>query len=261
MQIVTLTTDYGTRDYYVAALKGVILRMAPQVRLVDISHEIEPYNVASGAFVLWQACRWFPAGTVHLAVVDPGVGTARRIIVGRFAGQLVVAPDNGLVTFLHQDLPADAVHLVENQRFFLPEVSSTFHGRDIMAPVAAHLANGVEPREFGPVMDRLDVLALPHRAELKPGAIEGRVLYADRFGTLITNIAGDQLPAPARVGAGLRVEVGGVDAGPVRSTFGEGVPGELVALVGGAGLLEIAVNRGRAVDRFGVAATVRVVQD
>lgn len=258
MQIITLTTDYGTKDHYVGVLKGVILSIATDVRLVDITHDIEPHSVARGAFVIAQCAAWFPSGTIHVAVVDPGVGTNRRIILGRFNGRYVVAPDNGLITFLHRDTPAEAMYVVENRRYLLANPSATFHGRDIMAPVAAHLANGVKPHEFGPVADRVEMLAVPHRAAIESGAIVGRVLYVDHFGTLVTNVHVDQLNTFPGGAAGIVINVDGSSVGPLRAAFGDVPVGEPVALVGGTGLLEIAVNQGRASERFAANAEVRV---
>jgi len=254
--IVTLTTDYGTSDYYVAVLKAVILGIVPDARLVDITHDIAPQNVTQGAFVLWQAWSWFPAGTVHLVVVDPGVGTERQIIAGKYDGRYVVAPDNGLVTFVHRDRRIETVHVVEDRRYFLSQLSSTFHGRDIMAPVAARLASGVSIRLLGRVCEALALLPVPHRAAATGAALEGTVLYADRFGTLVTNIHADQMASGQGPAKPWTVSVGDQVIGPVQSTFASVPVGESVALFGGGGLLEIAVNQGRAVDRFGTDVIV-----
>ncbi len=258
MPIITLITDYGTRDHYVGALKGVILGLAPDVRIVDVTHDVEPYNVLHAAFVLRQIWPWYPKGTVHLAVVDPGVGSERRIVLGRYDGRCVVAPDNGLVTLVHRDWPAEALHLVENRRFFLPEPSASFHGRDIMAPVAAHLANGVHPRELGPMTDRLEMLPISNRAEATTEGLRGCVLHVDHFGTLVTNILQEQLVERGGSSRALEVLVNGKSIGPVRSTFSAACLGEPIALVGSCGLLEIAVNQGRAVELFGPPDTIRI---
>jgi S-adenosylmethionine hydrolase len=258
MPIVTLTTDFGTRDYYAGALKGVILSIAPKAVVIDITHDIEPHDVSHGAFVLWQNFGWYPLGTIHLAVVDPGVGSERRIIVGRYAGRYVVAPDNGLVTLVHRETLVEGVHVVQNRRYFLTQLSNTFHGRDIMAPVAAHLANGVKHREFGPVTDRLEMLGIAHRADRVGKAMRGGVLHVDRFGTLVTNIRCEQLTAPPFKRSALEVFVNDENVGPVRPTFSAAQTGKPVAFIGGSGLLEIAVNKGRAIDRFGPREAIRV---
>lgn len=258
MALITLITDYGTRDYYVGTLKGVILGIAPDVRIVDVTHEIEPHNVSHAAFVLRQIWPWYPAGTVHLAVVDPGVGSGRGIVLGRYGGQCVVAPDNGLVTFVHRDLPAEAMQVVENRRFFLPDPSTTFHGRDVMAPVAAHLANGVNPREFGPLTDRFEMLPISQRAEATTEGVRGCVLYVDHFGTFVTNISPEQLVERGGSSRVLEVRVNGKSIGPVRSTFSDVSLGEPIALIGSCGLLEVAVNQGRALEVFGPPDTIRI---
>ncbi len=258
MSIVTLTTDYGTRDHYVGAMKGVILGIAPKTTIIDITHDVGPHDILHGAFVLWQSWRWYPHGTVHVVVVDPGVGSGRRIIVGQYACQYVVAPDNGLLTLLHRETPPEAMHVVENRRYFLPATSATFHGRDIMAPVAAHLAGGVRIRELGPVTDRIEMLSIAHRAEWAGQALSGSVLHVDRFGTIVTNIHREQLTAPRIRRRALEVWVGEVNIGPVRSTFSDVPEGEPVALIGGTGLLEIAINQGRAADRLGPVGALRI---
>lgn len=258
MPIITLITDYGMRDYYVGALKGVLLRIAPDTHVVDVTHEVESHNILHAAFVLRQIWPWYPPGTIHLAVVDPGVGSERRIILAQYAGRYVVAPDNGLVTLVHRDEAVEATYAVENRRYFLSEVSATFHGRDIMAPVAAHLANGVKPWEFGPVIDRLELLPVADRAEVTNQGIRGSVLYVDRFGTLVTNIRQEQLMETGGRNPASEVLVNGTPIGPVRSTFCEVAKGEPVALIGSCGLLEVAVNQGRAIERFGPLEAVRV---
>ncbi|MEK7710730.1 MAG: SAM-dependent chlorinase/fluorinase [Planctomycetota bacterium] len=257
MPIISLLTDYGTRDAYVGAIKGVILGIAPEATIVDVTHEIEPYNVAHAAFLLRQVWPWYPVGTVHLVVVDPGVGTERRIIVGKYAGQYVVAPDNGLVTWLHRDFACDAMHVAEDRRYFLPKLSATFHGRDIMAPVAAHLASGVKLRNFGRVADRLEMLPIAHRAERTERGWRGRAIYVDRFGNLVTNVQQEQL-APPRSAEAWEVSVDDVNVGSIRMTFSDTAVGSPVAYFGGAGLLEIAINQGRAVERFGATPIVEV---
>ncbi len=257
MAIIALATDYGTRDGYVGAVKGVILRIAPSATIVDVSHEIEPFNVGDGAFVLRQAWPWFPEGTIFVAVVDPGVGTARRILVGEFEGRFLVAPDNGLVTWVHREFRCEAMHVAEDRRYFLPELSSTFHGRDMMAPVAAHLANGVRPRSFGRATNQVEILPIPRRAARTSEGLLGRIVYVDRFGNLVTNVGREQL-APGSPDESWVVSIGGESVGTVRSTFADVAVGSPIAYVGAAGLLEIAINQGRAVDRFGNRAEVTV---
>ncbi|MCO6438003.1 MAG: SAM-dependent chlorinase/fluorinase [Phycisphaerae bacterium] len=255
---ITLTTDFGLHDHYVAAMKGVIASIAPAARVTDICHSIAPQNVTHGGFVLWQAMRWFPAGTIHVAVVDPGVGTSRRILLGRYGGQFVIAPDNGLLTFIHREFRAEDMLVIENRNYFQTQLSMTFHGRDIMAPVAAHLANGTPLHNFGRATDRIEVLPISCRADVTGKSIHGQVLYVDHFGTLVSNVHREQLESLGRPGHALQVRCGGRNIGPLRSTFGEVAPGALLALVGSADLMEIAVNCGRADALFTDLADVVV---
>lgn len=258
MPIITLLTDYGLRDHYVGELKGVILSIAPQAQIVDISHDIEPFHVAQAAFVLHRVWSRFPAGTVHLVVVDPGVGSDRRIILGQYAGRFVVAPDNGLVTWVHRENEAEAMFVVEDRRYFLPQISSTFHGRDILAPVAAHLVNGVQPRAFGRTADRLEMLPMPHRGAAVDGGWLGSVIYVDRYGTIVTNIRVEQLRTSRGEVRSWDVLINGISIGPIRSAFGEVATGSALAIIGGSGFLEIAVNQGSAAQRFAPLVNVRV---
>ena len=258
MPIITLLTDYGLRDHYVGELKGVIFTIAPKAQVVDITHDIEPFNVRQAAFVLQRVWARFPAGTVHLAVVDPGVGSDRRIILGQYAGRFVVTPDNGLVTWVHREYEAEAMFVVEDRRYFLSQITSTFHGRDIMAPVAAHLANGVQPRAFGRVTDRLEMLPIPHRAAATAGGWLGSVIYVDRFGSMVTNIREEQLRTRRGEQRSWDVLVNGTSIGPIRSAFCEVAAGTALALIGGSGFLEIVINQGSAAQRFAPTENVRV---
>lgn len=257
MAAITLITDYGTADAYAGVLKGVIAGIAPEARIYDITHEIEPYNVIHGAFVLRQIWSRFPVDTVHLAVVDPGVGTNRRVLLGRYDGRYVIAPDNGLITLVHRDFPVESMHVVENRRYFGPNLSSTFHGRDIMAPVAGHLCNEVPVHEFGPVTDRVELLDVPHEAQRTSTGLEGRVIHVDRFGTLVTNVREAQLARGSAPGEA-DVSVNGESIGPIRATFADVPTGSPVALIGSSDNLEIAVNQGSAAAYFGHPGPVSV---
>jgi len=248
-------TDFGTRDAYVAAMKGVILQTAAQANIVDITHEIEPHNVLHGAFVLRHTVPWFPRGTVHVVVVDPGVGTDRRILVGRFAGQFVVAPDNGVISLLQRDIRADEMRVVENRRLMLPQVSSTFHGRDIMAPVAAHLATGTSLRDVGPATDRAEVLQLPEATLDAEYRLTGQLLYTDHFGNLITNIARSDLALTFKHRVHVEVRLDGTSVGPIRKAYQDVDPDEPLALIGSSDMVEIAVRDGSASARFRPTAT------
>ncbi len=250
--VITLTTDFGQADGYVGTMKGVILGICPEVALVDISHDIHPQAVQEAAYVLHTATPYFPPGTVHLVVVDPGVGGRRRPIVVQTARAIYVAPDNGVLSLaLLQDPPRLAIHLTET-RYRRLQVSSTFHGRDIFAPAAAHLACGVDPHDMGEPISVSDLVTLPrlHPMSQPDGSWRGEVLHVDRFGNLITNIrspiAHDQT-IHDRIG----VLVGGEQIIGLRQTFSDVAPGELLAYVGSSGYLEIAVREGSAAARLG----------
>jgi S-adenosylmethionine hydrolase len=260
MPILTLLTDFGTQDEYVGVMKGVILSIAPDVRLVDLSHQIPPQDVRRAAFLLTSAVPYFPPDTVHLAVVDPGVGTERRPLAVRTPAGTFVGPDNGLFSWVLAGVPEWVAVEIREPAYRLPHVSFTFHGRDIFAPAAAYLAAGVPLERLGPRLT--DPVRLPSpRLEVRDDAIEGEVLYADRFGNLVTSVGrfswdGDRLQlAPAfrpmsgevTIGAtAARVALAGAELRGIRRTYGEVAVGEPLALVGSSGFLEIAVRQGNA---------------
>ncbi|MEE9293482.1 MAG: SAM-dependent chlorinase/fluorinase [Phycisphaerae bacterium] len=254
MQPITLITDFGSRDHYAGAMKGVILSTASKATIVDITHEIGAHEIVHGAFVLRQTIDWFPVGTVHVAVVDPGVGSRRRILAGRYNGRIVIAPDNGLITLVHRDMRLEEIYSVENTRYFPGPVSATFHGRDIMAPVAAHVASGVALSQLGPPAGRIELLQLPEPERLEPVGLCGSVLYVDHFGNLVTNINTDRLAHTYRHKTEIEVYVGEVSIGPVRATYSDVNLHEPLAMVGSSNMLEIAVNCGRADERFDARA-------
>ncbi len=244
--LLTLTTDFGVRDGYVAALKGSILARAPALRLVDVTHEIEPGAIASAAFVLGQAAPHFPEGTVHLAVVDPGVGSGRRALACEIGPHRYVAPDNGLLTpFLDG---AFRVHELTRPQLWNPRVSPVFHGRDVFGPVAAHLAAGGALDDVGPRVDPASLVRLPEpRARREASEWTGEVVHVDRFGNLITNLVPEAAP-----GSEARVEIGGRSL-PVHRIYADVGEGELVALIGSSGRLEIACRAGSAARVLGVS--------
>ncbi len=238
--IITLTTDFGYTDGYVGALKGVILSIAPQVMLVDITHSIEPQAIAQAAYVLQQAVPHFPAGAIHLAVVDPGVGSARRPLAVHTANATFVGPDNGLFTpFITAPDAVQIIHLTA-ARYWRPQPSVTFHGRDIFAPVAAHLAAGVPLSALGaPIDDPVRLIETP--PHLAAGVLHAAVIHVDHFGNLITNLPADWL------GQGQwTVEVQGVAAPAISPHYAAVARGMLVAYVGSGGTLEVAVRDGSA---------------
>lgn len=252
MSIIALMSDFGTRDHYVAAMKGVILQINPKVTLVDVTHDIAPHDILHGAFVLRQTLPYYPERTIFVAVVDPGVGTSRRIVVAQYSTRLVVAPDNGLLTLLHRNAELQAIRTVENRQFFNNGVSNTFHGRDIMAPVAAHLSRGVPLEHLGPPADHMEILDLPRPTRRSDGTIDGQVTFIDHFGNLVTNISSVDLSASMINRRHLEVTVGAYHVGPIRSTYGEVNRGEPLALFDSSHMLEIAVNQGNAATALGV---------
>lgn len=246
MPIITLLTDFGLSDQYVAQMKGVIYQLAPQATVVDVTHEIGAQDVIQAAFVLRQVWGWFPPGTVHLAVVDPGVGSARRMLACRYSGRYVVCPDNGLISMVHHELKVEAVHLIENRELMLSNVSGTFQGRDVMAPVAAHLAMGQPIRLAGPNTNQVEVLQLPAPRRLEGPGLAGEVLCVDHFGNLITNIPRSDLGGVLRVSSNAQVFVADRCVGTVRTGYHEVGVGEAVAVIGSSDYLEIAINCGHA---------------
>lgn len=254
MRIITLTTDFGESDHYIACMKGVILQQAPSARIIDVTHVIQPHDVVHGAFVLRQVFDHFPEDTIHVAVVDPGVGAARRLLAVRYEGQTVLAPDNGLISLIHRDFAMEELRAIENTRLFRQEISATFHGRDVLAPVAGHLAQGMPLQDVGPIVDKLEILNLERPTSLANGGIEGQVLYVDRFGNLISNISQMDLETAAQgMARRFNVHVGPLRVGPLRSTYADVAPGEIVAVIGSTGMVEVAINQGNAAAQLRAA--------
>jgi hypothetical protein len=249
--VITLLTDFGTRDAYVGAMKGVILGINPPGALVDLTHEIPPQDLTAGAFVLAAAAPYFPPGTVHLAVVDPGIGTGRRGLAAFARGQYFVGPDNGLFHFIFKEADDLAIVSLENRAYFRAEISATFHGRDIFAPVAAHLARGVALEELGPPVTDPVLLSLPEPVFDEDEAA-GELIYADRFGNLVSNLRFDRLLSWLG-GQEFLVQVGPCTLTRFSTTYGEVAPGEVLALKGSHGYLEIACNLASAAERLGVS--------
>jgi S-adenosylmethionine hydrolase len=252
MAIITLCTDFGTRDEYVGVLKGVILSVHPTATIVDLSHWIPPQDVVAAAYMLRTSFLYFPEDTVHIAIIDPGVGTAREIIAARYRRHLFMAPDNGLLPLmLNGDAPDELVQ-VDKRELFRRPVSQTFHGRDIFAPVAAHLAKGFELKAVGQTIAPSRLQRLDHDGPCFDTAvgIAGHVVGIDRFGNLITNIGLallDRLELDDSDGS-LETRIGRHRIVGLVNHYAEGVSGEAVALVGSRGCLEIAVNCGSAAE-------------
>ena len=249
MSVITLTTDFGTRDWFVGTMKGVILGINPNSALVDISHEIPSGDIRAGAFVLAASYRFFPNGTVHVAVVDPGVGSQRRAIAVQTSKYFFVGPDNGLLSWALRQEKILAIHALENQRYFLEEVSQTFHGRDIFAPVAAHLSCGVAIRQMGRRLKDLVRISWP-RPRRNRNRVDGEVVYLDRFGNAITNVQTEGIAdlvkrQPSVYLGGKRL----CRLGPFYQSVAKGTP---IAVFGSSGFLEIAINGGNAARELGI---------
>jgi len=246
--IITLTTDFGLLDGYVGTMKGVLLSLCPDAELVDISHEIRPQAVQQAAYVLSTAVPYFPPGTVHLVVVDPTVGSERRPLVIETGRAFYVAPDNGVLSLvLHHDPARQAIHLTSG-RHRLAQVAPTFHGRDIFAPAAAHLACGTSPGVMGDPIPLSELVTLPGmEPELRSdGSWRGEILHIDHFGNLITNF---RLPDP---NFRITVTAGGKQIEKRGRTFADVEPGDLITYVGSSGYLEIAVREGNAARTLGL---------
>jgi S-adenosylmethionine hydrolase len=251
MAIVALLSDFGLKDPYVSEMKAIILSISPQTRIVDITHEIEKFNIRMGAFVLASAAPYFPSNTVHVAVVDPGVGTKRRPVIIETERSFYVGPDNGLLMLAAHKEGIITVYNIVNPKYMLSKVSRTFHGRDIFAPAAAHLAAGTSPSEFGPEI--LDYV-FPEfvKPQTKKGEVMGEVLHIDGFGNIITNIsAGDLESAGFRKRNHLLVRLGGKTLTlQFCSAYGEVPDGNALAIIGSSDFLEVAVNQGSADKLF-----------
>jgi S-adenosylmethionine hydrolase len=245
--MITLTSDFGLKDPYVAEMKGVILTINPKATLIDITHDIEKFNIRMAAFMLASVAPYFPEGTVHLAVVDPGVGTQRRAILIQTEKGFFVGPDNGILILAAQSQGIEHVYQLANPKFMLPKIFSTFHGRDIFAPAAAHLEKGVQPIEFGPEIN--DPIK-PEFARVKRGndSLIGEVMHIDGFGNIITNINEKIVQNYAKK---VNVELPSIS---LKLTFGKAYaqakPKEPIVLIGSHGFMEIALNQGSAAEKF-----------
>ena len=248
--IITLITDFGLSDPYVAMMKGVILSINPAARLVDISHQIRFGSVIQGASLIGETFPFFPRGTVHMVVIDPTVGSKRRPIGLEAAGHLFVGPDNGIFWPVIEDhKEIKTIHLTES-RYFLPHITHTFHGRDIFAPAAAHLSKGVDPAQMGDVINDPVKLEIPAPLQ-KEEVLTGQVMRIDHFGNLITNIRGKDLGMFVRRGRPV-ISVGNLTVEGLRKTYSSVAKGAALALIGSSGFLEISVNQGRACDSVGL---------
>ena len=256
--IITLTTDFGSNDHFVGAVKGVIVDIVPDAQIVDISHAVQAFDVLDGALTISQAYSYFPSGTVHVVVVDPGVGTARRPILASSDGHHFVAPDNGVLSMVYAREERIRVRHITSEHYFRVPVSNTFHARDIFAPVAAWLAKQVDSDKFGDEIEDYVRFAAPKPKAVAEDRIRAVVLKVDRFGNLITNVTPEEVPAIFKPGAEFKITIGSKAFSEIRQTFADGAPGELFGIIGSMGYLEIVANRAAAAQLTGVGKGAEV---
>jgi S-adenosylmethionine hydrolase len=250
--VITLTTDFGTNDHFVGALKGVIVDIVPDAQIVDITHAVQAFDVLDGALAIAQTYSYFPTGTVHLVVVDPGVGTTRRPILASSDGFHFVAPDNGVLSMVYAREERIRVRHITSEHYFRQPVSNTFHGRDIFAPVAAYLAKFVDSDKFGDEIEDYVRFAAPRAKATGENRMRGVILKVDRFGNLITNITPEDATAlfSAKPDA-FKIVVGSKEITEIRKAYAEGSPGEVFGVLGSMGYLEIVANRAAAAQLTG----------
>ena len=251
--IITLTTDFGLNDHFVGAMKGVILDIVPEAEIVDICHAVQPFDVLDGALAIAQAYSYFPNGTVHLVVVDPGVGTARRPILLSTGRHYFVAPDNGVLSLIYAHAERVQVRHIDAAHYYRQPVSNTFHARDIFAPVVAYLAKGVEPMKFGEEITDFVRFNAPRPKAVDAKTLRGVVLRVDRFGNVVTNFTPEDVPAlfqpepPA-----FKILVGKQEITEIHTNYADGTPNEVFGILGSMGYLEISANRAAAAQLIGI---------
>jgi S-adenosylmethionine hydrolase len=257
--IITLTTDFGTSDHLVGAMKGVILNINPAARIVDMNHSVVPYDILDGALSLANAYKYFPSRTIHVIIVDPGVGTERRPLLVSGEKQFFVAPDNGVLSMIYEREPCTVRHIT-SRHYFLDPISPTFHGRDIFAPTAAWLSKTLQTEAFGEVITDFVRFSMP-KAKPDGQSVRGVVLRVDAFGNLMTNLTAENLPSGAIAGGAIKLTLNGKPVGRFADTFASGAPGEPIAVLGSSGYVEVAVNRGSAARTLGVNRGAEVLLD
>jgi S-adenosylmethionine hydrolase len=257
--IITLTTDFGTSDHLVGSIKGVILNINPAARIVDLNHSVVPYDILDGALSIANAYRFFPSRTIHVVIVDPGVGTERRPILVSGEKQFFVAPDNGVLSMIFERESCTVRH-ISAEHYFLNPVSPTFHGRDIFAPTAGWLSKAFQTEAFGESVTDFVRFTMP-KAKSNGTAVKGVILRVDAFGNLMTNLTAEDIPIGALGGGAIKLTVSGKQVVKFAQTFASGNPGEPIAVLGSAGYVEIAVNRGSAARTLGVNRGAEVMLD
>src|SRR3989339_1770703 len=282
-RVITLLTDFGNQDAYVGIVKGVIAGINPFANIADICHSVPPQDIFSGAYLLYTSYKYFPRKTIHVAVVDPGVGSKRDIVCVETKDYFFLVPDNGLLSFIVQEEKPKSIIRVTNNKYFLPLPSSTFHGRDVFAPVAAHLSLGVKPQQLGIKINQLEQLDIPKPVRKKTGQVEGQIIYIDRFGNLITNITkehlvkgvGGQEPEVRSKKPGafekiskdkillkydtMETTIGKKRIVGLSKTYTDAKPGKPLVLIGSAGFLEVSINQGNAQRYFKVDKGNKVI--
>ncbi len=256
-RFITLTTDFGLSDYYVGAMKGAIYNISPAATVVDISHSLQSYDLLDGALTIAQAYSYWPKDTIHVVVVDPGVGTSRRPILVTAGTHYFVAPDNGVLSLVYEREERLSVRHITSSHYFLQPVSQTFHGRDVFAPVAAWMSKGVEPAKFGEVVDDYVQFAAPRAKGGEANEVRGMVLKVDKFGSMITNLTPSDVAGI--FGGEFEIKVGNATVTKLCSSYAEGAKGEVFAIIGSGGLLELSVNKGSAAQVAGANKGSEVV--
>ena len=254
MSVITLLTDFGTDDEYVGLMKGVILSINPRATIVDITHQIRRQDIVQAAFTIHSGYHFFPEGTVHLIVVDPRVGTERGLLALKLENHFFIAPDNGVLTLLLDEKKASSLNLITNPDYFRHPVSQTFHGRDVIAPIGAHITNGLDLNELGPEIDLQKIICLDGLGarRTEKGEIKGEVVTIDHFGNMITNIKSEQLTDcfPAGSRQKIRIKIGSNVIHGLSDSYASGRSNSPLAIIGSRGYLEIAINKGSAAQRL-----------
>jgi S-adenosylmethionine hydrolase len=259
-RLITLTTDFGVNDHYVGAMKGVILNINPQAQIIDICNSVQSFDVLDGALNISQAYKYFPADTVHVVVVDPGVGTPRRPILAVGAKHIFLAPDNGVLSLVYESEERLSVRHITSEHYFLQPLSNTFHGRDVFAAVAGWLSKGVEVSKFGDEITDFMRFAAPKPKAIDAKTFKAVVLKVDKFGNLVTNLCERDVPQLfAQPTPPFKITVGKAQVSKLVQSYSQGAPGELFAIVGSMGYVEISANRGAAAQAAGAGRGAEVL--
>ena len=257
--IVTLTSDFGLNDHFVGTMKGVILNIAPEAKIIDICHSVQPFDILDGALTIVQAYSYFPPGTTHVVVVDPGVGSARRPLLVSTEKHYLVAPDNGVLSLIMDREERVRVRHITGQHYFLQPISNTFHGRDVFAPVAGYLAKGVDSAKLGDEISDYVRFSAPKPKAVGEKTLRGVILKVDRFGNLITNFTLPDVPALFQSPpAPFKISIGNRDITDLHNTYSDALPNELFGILGSMGYLEIAASRASAAQLLGVGKGTEV---